>query len=225
MTRTTNARIAGFTFLAYIVAGVASMVVSGRATAGGETAAKLASIASHANEISIVVLLGFVQAFSALVLGVTLYAITRDQDAELAMLAMLCRVGEGLVGSLSIPEFRALQWLATDVAAATHDDAAAQLLGMYLLRGDMAFTATFFAVGSALFCWLLLRGRTIPAGLAWLGVAASLLLVVVLPLQLAGLAGPPLTMIVWLPMLAFEVPLAFWLMVKGVGKTGAESPA
>jgi hypothetical protein len=34
MTRTTNARIAGFTFLLYIGAGVTGMVLFGRATSG-----------------------------------------------------------------------------------------------------------------------------------------------------------------------------------------------
>ena len=35
MTRTTNARIAGFTFLFYIVAGIVGMVLFGQATGGG----------------------------------------------------------------------------------------------------------------------------------------------------------------------------------------------
>ena len=48
MTRTTNARIAGFTFLFYIAAGVAIMVLSGQATGAGGTTAKLAGIAQHA---------------------------------------------------------------------------------------------------------------------------------------------------------------------------------
>ena len=56
----------------------------------------------------------------------------------------------------------------------------------------------------------------IPLPLAWLGVVASLLLVAVLPLQLAGFLRGPVTAFVWLPMLAFEVPLALWLMFKGV---------
>jgi hypothetical protein len=34
MTRTTNARIAGFTFLFYIAAGLSSMILFGRATSG-----------------------------------------------------------------------------------------------------------------------------------------------------------------------------------------------
>jgi hypothetical protein len=56
----------------------------------------------------------------------------------------------------------------------------------------------------------------IPIALAWLGVLASILLVVCLPLQLAGLRGGAVTSFIWLPMLLFEVALARWLIIKGV---------
>jgi len=36
------------------------------------------------------------------------------------------------------------------------------------------------------------------------GVIASVILVVGLPLQLGGLLGAPLTLLMWMPMLAFE---------------------
>jgi hypothetical protein len=67
-----------------------------------------------------------------------------------------------------------------------------------------------------------LRGKLIPVALAQIGVVASILLVVVLPLQLAGLFGgtmswsASITWLVWLPMLVFEVALALWLMIRGV---------
>lgn len=83
-------------------------------------------------------------------------------------------------------------------------------------------SAIYFAVGSLGFAWLLWRGRLVPAALAQLGVAASALLVVILPAQLAGLFGGAMawaaatTWLVWLPMLIFEVVLALWLMIKGV---------
>ncbi len=80
----------------------------------------------------------------------------------------------------------------------------------------MALTATFFAVGSTLFCYLLLRGRMIPILLAWPGVIASVLLVVALPLQLAGFLRAPITSFMYLPMLAFEVAFGLWLLIKGV---------
>ena len=218
MTRTKNARIAGSTFLVYIAAGIASMVVFGRATSGVGVAAKLAGIAQHPTEVGIVIMLGFVQCFAALVLAVTLWAITREEDADLAMLGLACRVGEGVIASSSMPRTPALMWLATASGAGAPDPAVAQALGAYLLRGDMAVTATFFAAGSTFFSYLLLRGRMIPVALARLGLVASVLLVIGLPLQAAGFLGGPITMIMWLPMLAFEVPLGLWLMIKGVAK-------
>jgi hypothetical protein len=216
MTRTTNARIAGFTFLFYIAAGIASLVLFGRATSGEGIAAKLAGIAQHTSDVRITVVLDLLQCFSALVLAATLYAITREQDPDLAMLALTCRVGEGVLGAIGIPSTLGLLWLATAAGASAPDAAAAHALGAYLLRGNVALTATFFAVGSTLFSYLLLRGRMIPIPLAWLGVVASVLLVVGLPLQLAGFLRGPLTSLMWLPMLAFEVPLALWLLIKGV---------
>lgn len=216
MTRTTNARIAGATFLLYIAAGLTSMAVFGRAAAGPDVAAKLTAIAQHATGVGVVVLLTLIECFSAVVLGVTLYAITRDEDRDLAMLALACRATEGVIGALSIQKTLALVWLATAVGTGTLETGAAHALGAYLLRGSMALTATFFAVGSTLFSYLLLRGRMIPVPLAWLGVVASVVLVVGLPLQLAGFLGGLMTSLIWLPMLAFEVPLAFWLLIKGV---------
>jgi Domain of unknown function (DUF4386) len=225
MTRTTNARIAGFTFLFYIAAGIASLALFGQATSEEGIAAKLAGIAQHAPNVRISVVLDLLQCFSALVLGVTLYAITRVQDPDLSMLAMICRVGEGLLGATGIPGTLALVWLATANGADTPDIGAAHALGAYLLRGSVALTATFFAVGSTLFSWLLLQGRMIPIPLAWLGVVASVLLVVGLPLQLAGFLGGIVTSLMWLPMLAFEVPLALWFIIKGAASPAPMRPS
>ena len=216
MTRKTNARLAGFTFLFYIAVAFPSMVLFGRATSGEGIAAKFASIAQHATDVRVAVVLTLLGCFSALVLAVTLYAITRDVDADLAMLALTCRVAEGVISGVSIPETLGLLWLATATGASAPDPGAAHAFGAYLLKGDMAVTATFFAVGSALFSYLFLRGRLIPVALAWLGVLASVLLVVGLPLQIAGVLRGSITQLMYLPMLAFEIPLGLWLLIKGV---------
>ena len=79
----------------------------------------------------------------------------------------------------------------------------------------MLSSGTCFALGSTIYCYLFLRGRSIPRPLAWLGVVASALLLVVVPLQLAGFIDPSVSSI-WIPMLLFEVVLAVWLLVKGV---------
>lgn len=157
------ARVAGFAFLLYIAAGITSM--------------------NLADESQMVDVLSLLMSFSALVLGVTLYALTRHQGPALALMALVCRVLEAV---------------------------------------PVSEPAIFFAVGSTIFSWLLLRGRMIPVPLAWLGVVASALLAVILPLQVTGLFGGPmtwsasLTWLVWLPMLLFEVVLALWFLIKGV---------
>ncbi len=219
MTRATNARIAGFTFLFYIAVGLAAMVLSARATAGEGIAARLASMAQHAADIRVVVVLTFLECFSALILAVTLFAITREQDPDLAMLALTCRVSEGVIGGASIPATVGLLWLATTTGANASDTGAAHALAAFMFKVDASnplIGATFFSVGSMLFSWLLLRGRMIPVALAGLGVVASVLLVIGLPLQLAGVLHGTFAQLLWLPMAAFEIPLALWLLIKGV---------
>lgn len=219
MTRTSNARIAGFTYLAYIALGLPSMLLFDRAATGDGTAAKLASIAEHATDMRVAIVLSLITCFAAIVLGVTLYAITREVDSDLAMVALACRVGEGILAAVFVLTKLELLWLGTAAGTNAPDPATAQALGGLLFTGtrawNLVFSATFFAVGSTLFSWLLLRGRIIPVVLAWVGLVASALLVVCLPLQLAGLIGEPITSLMWFPMLVFEVPLGFWLLING----------
>lgn len=219
MTRTMNARIAGFTFLFYIGAGILSMVLSGWATHGEGTAARLASMAQHPATVGVVVVLVLLQGFSALVLAATLYAITREEDADLAMLGLICRVVEGVLAAVVVSRTLGLLWLSTAAGTQGLDTGPAQALAGFLFQAGTwspVLGGAFFAVGSAVFSCLLLRGRMIPVPLAVLGVVASALLVVGLPLRLAGFLHGPVTWLMWLPMAAFEVPLAFWLLVKGV---------
>ena len=229
MTLKTNSRIAGFTFIFYIAAGISSLALSSRALDGEDITAKLANIAQHTTELRLVVLLSLLTCFSAIVLGVTLYALTREQDRDLAMLGLISRIAEGLSG-MFVPRMLALLWLATSAGAKTLNTEAAQTLGAFLLQtGSWSASATFFAVGSTFFSWLLLRGRMVPRTLAWLGVIASLLLVVLLPLQYAGLFGADwfstITWLLWLPMLVYEVWLALWLIIKGVTPSSLLNPA
>lgn len=161
MTRTANARAAGAAYLLYVVAGIGSLAVA-------STVPPMSAVFTAMTP------------FCALALGVTLYALTRDVDRDLAMFAMACRVIEAGGGN-----------------------------------GEL-----FFAAGSTIFCWLLLRGRLIPAALAWLGLAASAGLVILLFAQKAMGArtdwSSPVTWLIWLPLLVFELTFAAWLLAKPI---------
>jgi hypothetical protein len=221
MTPRTNARIAGVLFLLYIAFGLTSLALFNQATAGAEgTAARLAGIAQHETLVRLTVVITLLTSFMAGGLGVTLYALTRDQDRDLALMALCCRAGEGVMSAVAAVRTLGLLSVATaSTAAAGPESAAAQALGAFLLNQEGwqgNITANVFAVGSLLFSYLFLRARSIPVSLAWLGVLASALLVVVIPLQLAGFVSGMVTYLMWLPMLVFEVTLALWLIIKGV---------
>lgn len=167
MTLTRHARLAGFAYIFYLFAGISSMMVPAESRG----------------------FFNIFESFSALVLGWTLYAITREVDADLALLAMMCRVIEAVPG-----------------------------------RGEI-----YFAVGSTIFCWLLLRGQMIPVALAWFGTATSAMLVVLLLGQaVLGITtnwSSPVTWFVWLPVLIFELTFAVLLLTKGVARPISRSAA
>lgn len=221
MTRATNARLAGLMFLLYIAMGITAIILFSPVDGAQGTAAKLGAIAAHAPRVRIAILLSQLMLVDALVLAVALFALTRDQDRDLAMLALSFRIAEGVLGAAGNVATLGLLWLGTATAS---DAVATNALGALLLKVDgwSTLIAAFpFAVGSTLYAYLFLRARSIPVSLAWLGVLASILLVVLLPAQLAGFAKGPVTQFMWLPMLVFEVALALWLLIKGVGPIGA----
>lgn len=210
MTTSTNARIAGITFLAYICAGISGMLLSATATRGTVLSEEMTSLATHTLHLRIALLLGLVQAVCAILLGVMLFAITRVVDSDLARLGLAFRVGEGLLGAMAVRKTLDLLWLGTSGPNSN-------LVGLenYMLHVPGSLMgAIFFALGSTFIAYLLLKGRLIPVPLAWVGVLASVLLAICLPLQFAGFLGGVFTSWMWIPMLLFEVPLGIWLFLK-----------
>jgi hypothetical protein len=229
MTRTTNARIAGFTYLFYAAVGICIELLMHQARGVDGNAAMLARIGQYATNVRLSILIVLLECFSALVLAVTLYGITRVQDHELAMLALVCRVAESVLGTLNIPNYLGLLWLAkAGGGTGAPDIVTTNALRTFLLMPvpSVPVGSIFFAVGSLIFSWLLLRGRMVPVSIAWLGVFATGLLAVVLPLQLAGFPTGPLTgYYQWLPALVFQIVLALWLLIKGVAAPATRQPA
>ena len=220
MTLSSNSKLAGFAFIIYIAIGITSLVLGNRMFAGAEgTNAKLAAIAQNPMTSQIIVLLTLIMALCALVLAVTIYALTRDWDRDLAMFAMLCRVGEGIIAVLAPVVTLGLLWIATNASsmpnAVPENTLAAYLFKIEGYTGTVA--AICFSMGSMIYTYIFLRVGTIPKWLGWLGVFASAILIIILPLQLAAfIKDGLLTQLIWIPMLVFELTFAVWLIVKGV---------
>jgi hypothetical protein len=221
MTTTTNARIAGVTFLVYIAAGMTSIYVSTLITGGAEdTGAKIAALAEHKSLAQFNILLTLLSAVCALVLAVTIYGLTHDADRELAVMALCCRVAEGTIIVMATLFLIASSVIATNVSAGTAADPPAFIALAAILfevEGSTGLIAGLcFAFGSVIYCYLFLRTRRIPTWLAWLGLISSIVLVILLPLRIADILDGPVTIFMWLPMLLFEVIFAMSLMTRGI---------
>ena len=213
MKRTTNARLAGFMFLFYIASGLAEMAFLSPTRGAATTAAKLAAIAQHATMARFSAAVALLMMMNAIVLAVAIYALTRDYDRDLALLALVCRIAEGVLSAAGAGTGRALLTLATGGDTATATTVAAAIFSMRSLQTLLCATA--FAIGSTIYCYLFLRARSIPRWMAWLGLIGSALLIVTLPLQIGGVFTGTPAMLVWIPIALFEVTFGVWLLIKG----------
>ena len=218
MTLRRNAMLAGLGLLLYIGVGVLQMVIGSGVSAGDTPSARLASMAVHGSRVQFSALLGLATSAFALLLGVTFRALTTSVDNDAAWFAAFCRAAEGMVGlvavllsltllSLSSGDLGVFDRANLDVAGAV----------LFKLRSLLPLTAAFcFSAGSLVFAVLLARGRLIPSWLAWTGVVASALLVLLLPVQLAGGLSGTVAQIMWMPMAVFEIVLGIRFIVRGV---------
>ncbi len=118
-----NARTAGVTFLLYYATALGEMFLYRKASSGEGIAPKLASIAQHAPQVRLTVVFALLTILYALVLAVTLYALTRDVDRDIALLAFTCRVVEGVINAVPATARLGLLSIATAGASAAAGEA------------------------------------------------------------------------------------------------------
>lgn len=217
MSERSAARLAGALFLLVIAVVLASSAAAG--SGAGGIAERLDGIATNPSGLRLSIVLLAVAGVATLGLAAMLHAITRRQEPSLAAFALACRAVEAglyavqILGAMLLLSLsRQRTGSARDLGAATVDIAA----------WSTNVGACFFAVGSAVFAYLLLRSRAIPRPLASLGLLASLLLAVSVPLQSAAgaVTADGAGILLWLPMLAFEITAGGWLLIKGLRSTG-----
>jgi hypothetical protein len=200
-------------------------VLAGSALLGGvegdEISTTLRDVSDHTFRVRLGVLSLIAGGISTLILAAALYAVTKHEDRNLAILGLSCRAVEaGLYAVGIISALTLLSLSEQTTTAGAGEPTAAYTLGVIVsdvnARGANV-GAAFFAVGSLLYAYLLLRARSIPVALSALGVIASLILIVGVPLQTA--AGQATTegapAVVWIPMIIFEISTGLWLLVRG----------
>lgn len=212
------ARLTGFLYL--LILGLTT--VSGQMADALHVKGDFARTAASIRDGEIVYRTGLVLELAAAALVVLLawstFKVLQIVDRDLALLAMLWRVGEAVLGAVyTIFAFIGLAiYTGAVVGPAAEMEALAGLLRLGVRHGFL-FAVLYFSLGSVLFFSLLLRSRLIPRPLAGLGLFASAsvtlygLAQLILPRSASalGMAG-------WAPILAAEFLVGLWLTIKGV---------
>lgn len=214
------ARLAGGMYLFVDAAYATGLLVGARFRVAGDLAETARRILASEHLFRIGLASTLLGALCTVLLAMGLYGAVKPVDDDLALLALGFRLVEAtLFGVQSMFAFGALR-LYRDVDS-VWSLSGAQLAALMKIRAAAAWdafdvAAIFFGMGSVLFFYLFLRSRSIPRGLAVLGLGGSMLVPLVCLATLVAPEYDSLLRVGWLPVGIAEVLVGLWLLVKGV---------
>lgn len=215
----TYARLAGFMYVILIPLFMApNFIISSISPTGGfATTAHKVATSEHLYRIALSIQTAGAVAM-VLLIG-SLYIVTVRVDRNLALLALLWRIAETVLGGLAVAIRFAI--LENYVRASNDTTPSAWSSSHQLLMSSYHacfYVATmFFSLGSTTFFFLLLKARFIPRILALFGILASL---TVAGFGIVTLAAPEQASAIelagWAPIFIAEIATGLWLLIAGL---------
>lgn len=215
------ARLAGFLYLTIIVTSILSLfLVESRLVVDGDPAATAARIAANQTLFRAGFVYDMVMFASVVALAWALFVILRGVDRNQALLALLWRMAEAVVGAVTVLLGVLVVLLvgSQGVRAAFEPEQLHSLVDVLLTARGIGFDVTIFflSLGTIVNCRLLYRSRYVPRVLAGLGIAAFVLMLVGAVVSLLLPQYKDLAMAGWAPGIVFEVVIGVWLLLNGV---------
>jgi len=205
-------------YLVVLAASVAGLVLTSVVAGSGTFDEKAQRIIAYEGLYRVALVCSLGGSLSTILLATGLYVAVRPLDRNLAMIALLFRTGESVIGAVGIATSFAVLQMSLAVRDATAFDAnqLGALASLFSAGASTEIAAIFFSLGSTIFFYVLLRSTYIPRALAAWGVFAS---VSYAALWLTRLIVPDASgLVVYgsLPILIAELSTGLWLLIKGI---------
>jgi hypothetical protein len=216
------ARVAGLAYLLIIVTSVVAVILTDlRLVVPGDPAATIDSITANESLYRLGAAYDLVMYPSVVLLSVALFVILRRVSRGLALLALLWRLGEAIVGTVTVlAALVVLHVLSGGGHSTVVDPQQQQVLVALLLNvrvAGLSILSVFISLGTIVFCYLFYRSRYIPRALSIWGMAAFLLMFVA---TIASILWPSLPSTVQnvavIPVVVFEAVIGLWLLIRGI---------
>ena len=216
------ARVAGVAYLVIAVSGVLyGALIESKLIVSGNDAATAANIIAHESLFRVGIVLVLIIYVSVVVASWALYVILRTVHKDLALLALLLRSAEAIVGATTVLiSFAVISVLGGQGPSSALAPERLQALAARFIdvrTAGLDIVLILIGIGATIFCYLLFKSKYVPRPLATWGVFTyvSMLLLALIsilfpshPLMLEhvlyGVGG------------SFELIFGLWLVFKGV---------
>lgn len=214
------ARIAGLAYIVVILLGIFSVsYIDSKLVVPGNDAATVNNILANELRFRISFVSEIVMYVLVVLLSLALYVILKTVNKNLALLALLWRLGEAIIGG-GVAVLSGLVPLLLLNNEVTFETAQLQsLVGVFLevRNAGLDVVLIFIGVGGTLFCYLLFKSQYIPRILSVWGMLTylSMLLLAFTSILMPNLSEA-VKMALYAPGGLFEIIIGLWLLVKGI---------
>jgi hypothetical protein len=216
------AKIAGFFYMIIIIIGVLSgAFIDSEIIVPGDNALTVSNIIANDLLFRIGIVSILILYASVVVLSWALYVILKEVNKNLALLAMLLRLSEAILGAATVLiSFTILLLLNKEVYSPMYDIKQLQaLVGVFLnvRTAGLDIVLLFVGLGGTIFLYLFFKARIVPRILAIWGIFTYVSMIVLSFISILYPEHPEMLEIIFYSIGGlFELIFGFWLLVKGV---------
>ncbi len=212
-------RLLGAAFLVVVFTSLGSGLLLMSAVGPGGISDILVHISNRLTVMRLFILSDLITSLGIIVLAVLLYVVLNSQNKIIALVALGCWLTEAMSLAISKMGASALIPLSLEfVNAGAPEHSYYLTLGEFLYGGivmqlGQTTELLFYCLGAVLWYSLFYRSRYIPRAISLFGLIAVSVALVGLVIQFLG---HDVSIVVFLPILPFELTIGTWLVVRGI---------
>ena len=214
------ARVAGLAYIVVILLGIFSVsYIDSYIIVPGNDASTLNNIITNEFRFRIGVVSEIVMYVLVVLLSLTLYVVLKSVDKNLALLALLMRLGEAIIGGSVVVLSGFVPLLLLKHEAAFEAQQLQSLVGLFLDVRNVGLDVVliFIGTGGTLFLYLFFKSKYIPRILSIWGMFTYLsMLILAITSMLVTDLSETIKMAFFAPGGLFEIVIGLWLLTKGV---------
>lgn len=216
----TYARVAGLAYIIVILLGVLSVnFITANLITPDSIVATYNNILDNEFLFRIGLVSETIMYLLVILLSLSLYVVLKTINKNLALLALLWRIAEAIIGVTATLLSSLIPLTLINFETTFSQEQVQSLLNLFLdiRTSGLAIVLLFIGVGGTIFCYLFFKSNYVPKFLAGWGIFTYLSMLLLSLISLLSPDFPETTkMIFYVPGGLFELIFGFWLLIKGV---------